>query len=133
QTHEQAGRASARSAPVPSIATIKAIRRTVLPDAVRITIETDREVSFHDQRLTNPTRVVVDLSPTRPAPSIDDRTLRFEGDADVVRQVRIGRHPNNVTRVVVDALGVSTCSIYPVYDPYRLVIDCPRAQKRAPL
>jgi len=119
--------------PSPGVATIKAIRRTVLPDAVRITIETDREVSFRDDRLAHPARVFVDLKPTRPAPSLDDRTLRFEGDADVVRQIRIGRHPNNMTRVVLDAMGVSACSVYPVYDPYRLVIDCLRAETRAPL
>ena len=26
------------------------------------------------------------------------KTLRFDGDADIVRQIRIGRHPNNTTR-----------------------------------
>ena len=53
-----------------------------------------------------------------------DRTLRFESDADLVRQVRIGRHPNTTTRVVLDAAGVSSYSVYPLYSPYRLVIDC---------
>ncbi len=33
------------------LATIKDIRRTVLPDAVRVTIELDSEVAFHDERL----------------------------------------------------------------------------------
>jgi len=123
---EQSARPAPRT-PASSIATITAIRRVVLPDAIRVTIETDREVSFRDQRLANPARVFVDLSPARPAPSLDDRTLRFEGDAEAVRQIRIGRHPNNVTRVVLDMIGVSTCSAYPVYGPYRLVIDCVRA------
>ena len=44
-----------------------------------------------------------------------------------MRQVRIGRHPNNTTRVVLDAAGVSSYSVYPLYSPYRLVIDCVRA------
>ena len=43
-----------------------------------------------------------------------------------MRQVRIGRHPNNTTRVVLDATGVSSYSVYPLYSPYRLVIDCVR-------
>jgi N-acetylmuramoyl-L-alanine amidase len=55
-----------------------------------------------------------------------DQTLRFEGDADIVRQVRIGRHPNNTTRVVLEAAGVTSYSVYPLYSPYRLVIDCVR-------
>ena len=43
-----------------------------------------------------------------------------------MRQVRIGRHPNNTTRVVLDAAGVTSYSVYPLYSPYRLVIDCVR-------
>jgi len=113
------------------IATIKDIRRTVLPDAVRITIELDNEVPFEDQRIADPARVFVDLPGTRPVPALVDRTLRFEGDADLVRQVRIGRHPNNTTRVVLDAAGVSSYSVYPLYGPYRLVIDCVRTPTAA--
>ena len=64
------------------------------------------------------------------APRCSDQTLRFDGDADLVRQVRIGRHPNNTTRVVLDAEGVSSYSVYPLYSPYRLVIDCVRPARR---
>jgi N-acetylmuramoyl-L-alanine amidase len=117
-----------RGTPAPPLATIKAIRRTVLPDAVRITIELDGEVPFRDQRISDPSRVFVDLPGTRAAPRLLDHTLRFENDADVVRQVRIGRHPNHTTRVVLDVAGVTSYSVYPLYDPYRLVIDCVRAQ-----
>jgi N-acetylmuramoyl-L-alanine amidase len=109
------------------IVTIKDIRRTVLPDAVRIIIELDGEVpAFHDERLANPLRVFVDLAASRAAPALVDRTIRFESDADVVRQVRLGRHPNDTTRVVLDAAGISSYSVYPLYSPYRLVIDCIR-------
>jgi N-acetylmuramoyl-L-alanine amidase len=119
------------------IATIKEIRRAVLPDAVRITIELDHEVPFQDQRISDPARVFVDLAGTRPTSALVDRTLRFEGDADLVRQVRIGRHPNNTTRVVLEAAGISSYSVYPLYGPFRLVIDCVRPpvaamQKPAP-
>ena len=108
------------------LATIKDIRRAVLPDAVRITIELDTEVPFHEERIQDPARVFVDLPGTRAAPALADQTLRFEADADIVRQVRIGRHPNNTTRVVLDAAGVTSYSVYPLYSPYRLVIDCVR-------
>jgi N-acetylmuramoyl-L-alanine amidase len=116
----------ARTTSPSRIATIKSIRRVVLPDAVRVVIELDGEVSFHDERLANPVRVFVDLPATRAAPDLVDRTIRFESDADVVRQVRIGRHPNNTTRVVVDAANISSYSVYPLYSPYRLIIDCIR-------
>jgi N-acetylmuramoyl-L-alanine amidase len=122
RTGQAAGRRGAR------LATIKDIRRIVLPDAVRVTIEIDGEVPFHDERIANPARVFVDLPGTRAAPALSDQTLRFEGDDEVVHQVRIGRHPNNTTRIVLDASGVTSYSVYPLYGPYRLVIDCVRAR-----
>ena len=36
------------------------------------------------------------------------------------------RHPNRTTRVVLDVAGISSYSVYPLYSPYRLVIDCIR-------
>jgi N-acetylmuramoyl-L-alanine amidase len=114
------------TAPPDRVATIKNIRRTVLPDAVRVVIELDAEVPFRQERIPDPSRVFLDLPGTRPAPSLLDQTIRFQSDADIVRQVRLGRHPNNTTRVVLDAAGVSSYSVYPLYDPYRLVIDCVR-------
>src|SRR5207247_3318366 len=124
------GAAAAVSSPR-QIAIIKSIRRAVLPDAIRITIELDREVLFHEERLDGPARVFVDLSSTRPAPPLRDQSLRFDRDGDVVRQIRIGRHPNNTTRVVLDAVGVSSYTLYALYSPYRLVIDCVRAMSAA--
>src|SRR4029453_15705772 len=117
--------ATAAAQPGP-VATIKDIRRSVLPDAVRVIIELDREVPFHDERIPDPLRVFVDLPGTRAIPALADHTIRFELDADIVRQIRLGRHPNNTTRVVLDAADVSTYSVSPLYVPFRIVIDCVR-------
>src|SRR5439155_8631986 len=107
--------AAAPAGNAPRIATIKDVRRAVLADAVRVTIELDGEVAFREEHLENPARVFLDLSSMRAGPALVDRTLRFESDNDVVRQVRIGRHPNNTTRVVLDAIGVSSYSVYALY------------------
>ena len=106
------------------IPTIRSIRRTVIDDAVRVTIELDAEVSFYEQRLANPDRVFVDLSPTRISPELLNHTLRFDGDTRPVRQIRIGRHPDDKIRVVLETADVGSYSVYALYDPYRLVIDC---------
>src|SRR5262249_29009659 len=108
------------------LATIKDIRRTVLPDAVRITIELGREVAFHAERIPDSVRVFVDFSGARAAAPLIDRALRVDpqADANFVRPVRFGRHPNNVTRVVLDGRDVSSSSVYPLYSPFRVVIDC---------
>lgn len=113
------------------VATIKDIRRVTMPDVVRVIIELDREVSFHDERLGNPNRVFLDLPGTATIRELRDQTIRFDGDNDLVRQVRLGRHPNNTTRIVLEADAVSSYSVYALYNPFRLVIDCLRETPRA--
>jgi N-acetylmuramoyl-L-alanine amidase len=114
------------------IATVKSIRRTVLPDVVRIVIEIDGEVPFRDERMADPDRLFVDLSSAQPALALADQTIRFSSDSDIVRQVRLGKQTNRSTRIVLDARGVGTYSIYALYQPYRLVIDCVRGPRLAP-
>jgi N-acetylmuramoyl-L-alanine amidase len=106
--------------------TIRAVRREVLPDAVRITIEMDREVPFYQERLEDPSRVFFDLKGTRTIPALVDAELRY--DNDVVRAIRFGRHPNSTTRVVLDLENVVRHSVFTLYEPYRIVIDCERAE-----
>jgi len=108
------------------VATIRDIRRTQLDDGVRVTIELDREVAFHDERIEGPVRVFVDLATSRPSSALADQTLRFGDEGGLVHQIRIGRHPNSTTRVVLDAVDVSSYSVYPLYSPFRVVIDCIR-------
>jgi N-acetylmuramoyl-L-alanine amidase len=106
-------------------ATITAIHRTVLPNAIRVTIDLDAEVAFHDERIDGPPRIFVDFSPATTVAALQDKTIRFDGDPDPVHQLRFGRHDDTI-RVVLDAVGVRSYSVYPLYNPYRLVIDCVR-------
>ena len=109
----------------PSLATMRAIQRSLLPEVVRVTLELDVEAPFHQERLAGPARVFFDFSGTRAVPSLRDVTLRY--DDDVVRAIRVGRHPDNMTRVVLDLEGVTRYSVFTLYNPYRIVIDCERA------
>jgi N-acetylmuramoyl-L-alanine amidase len=118
---------------LPSATTIRSIKRTVLPDVVRIVIELDAEAPFHDDRASDPDRLLIDLATAQPSSSLSDQTLRFAGDSDIVRQVRVGKPANKATRVILDAGGVSTYSIYALYDPFRLVVDCVRGSRPAPV
>ncbi|MFN7984036.1 MAG: N-acetylmuramoyl-L-alanine amidase [Vicinamibacterales bacterium] len=111
-----------------SLVTVKGIRRTILPDVVRVIIDLDGEVSYHDERLDAPTRVFVDLPTTSASKALIDQTLRFDDDSDIVRAIRVGRHANNTTRVVLEGAGIASYSVYPAYSPYRLVIDCIRSK-----
>jgi N-acetylmuramoyl-L-alanine amidase len=112
-------------APAAEMATIRAVQRDVLPEAVRITVEMDREVPFYQERLENPSRLFLDLKGTRTVSKLVDATFQY--DSDVVREIRLGRHPANTIRIVLDLEGVGHYSVFTLYEPYRIVIDCERA------
>jgi N-acetylmuramoyl-L-alanine amidase len=114
-----------------SIAALTAIRRDVLSDTVRITLELGREVSFRSDRLEGPPRVFIDLENTRAIDGIKDATIPFSDD--VVRQVRVGRQPDTTTRVVMDLAGAGRHSLYALYNPYRVIIDFDRAPASPPV
>ena len=113
-----AAQPSAHSGPA---VTIRDIKRAPIPEGMRVTIEMDAEAAFRAERLDNPRRVFFDLKGTRPAPALLDATLRF--DDEIVREIRLGRHPQATTRIVFDMAGVDSYSVFTLYSPYRLVID----------
>jgi N-acetylmuramoyl-L-alanine amidase len=123
QIESQTGRLNSAQGPAPP-SRLTAIRREVLPDALRITLELEREALFYDDRLDGPPRVFIDLLNTRAADSLKDATLAFAGD--VVKQVRVGRQLDVRTRVVFDLVGSPRYSVYSLYNPYRLVVDFER-------
>jgi len=104
---------------------VRAINRVVLPEVVRIIVELDGEVSFHHERIDNPTRVFADLRGTQLTPALRNTVLTY--NEDIVRQVRIGRHPGSTTRIVLDLDNLAKYSLFTLYEPFRLVIDCERA------
>jgi N-acetylmuramoyl-L-alanine amidase len=69
--------------------------------------------------------VFFDLPGTRPVPALLDATLKFTDD--VVQEIRLGRHPQNTTRIVMDMQGSDSYSIFTLYNPFRVVIDFHRA------
>jgi N-acetylmuramoyl-L-alanine amidase len=113
------------SAPGRARNALTGVRRDVLPDAVRITLDLGDEVPFRSDRLDGPPRVFIDFDNTRPVEAIKDAIIPFSDD--VVRQVRIGRQTESRTRVVMDLNGAGRHSIYTLYNPYRVVIDFARA------
>ncbi len=127
QNAAHAANAGSLTVAAPKTTSITTIQRSLLSDVVRVTIALDAEVAFHDERIAGPSRIFIDFPATRATESLLDRTLRFDEDRDLVRQVRIGSQPNAATRIVLDATGISSYSVYPIYNPFRLVIDCVRA------
>jgi N-acetylmuramoyl-L-alanine amidase len=106
----------------PAKVVVRDVKRVVLPEVVRVTIELDGEVAYHEETLQNPSRLFFDLRGASLAPTIEEGVKSF-ADGDIVREIRLGTHPGGVTRVVVDTQGVARHSLFTLYNPYRLVLD----------
>jgi N-acetylmuramoyl-L-alanine amidase len=105
-------------------ATLNAIQRMILSDSVRVTLELDREVSYREEWLSGPERVFFDLRGVQLTPALRDKVLSYPDD--VVNKIRVGRHPDSTVRVVLDLERVRRYSVFTLYNPFRLVIDCER-------
>ena len=62
-----------------SRATLSDIQRAVLPGTVRVTLELDREVAYHEERITGPDRVFFDLKGAQLAAPLTDKVLSYSG------------------------------------------------------
>jgi N-acetylmuramoyl-L-alanine amidase len=113
-----------RAASAPSVPRLREVRRAVLPEVVRVTLELDGEVAYRHERIEGPPRLFFDLNGVQPVAILQDAVLSWPDD--VVRQVRLGRKPEGTTRVVLDLDGVSRYSVFALYNPYRIVVDLER-------
>jgi len=114
---------SIASAPAPTGAgaVLRSITRESLPGGDRIVIELDREVVFTSDRIANPDRVWIDLPSTSVAPGLSSQASSVKGM--MITAVRLGKPAAGTTRIVLDLAGAPKHSIYPLYGPYRLVVD----------
>jgi len=103
-----------------SSAIVRTITDAALPHGERVTIELSREVSYSGDRVDNPDRIFFDFTNAKAAASLADH-VPLSGS--LVKAVRVGLHAANVTRVVLELAGNPRYSAFPLYDPFRLVID----------
>jgi len=116
-----------RPTPAPaSAAALRAIHRAPLGTGVRVTLELDAEVTFQSERLDNPQRIFFDLAGTSAPATV---IAPASPSDDLVRQIRLGRRPNNTTRVVLDLDKAGRHSVFALYNPFRVVIDFERADE----
>lgn len=111
---------------------LTAIDRDVRPSVVRVTLALSQEVAFHSERLQNPDRLFFDFPGTEAALALRDATLTFDRASSAITAIRLGRHPGDTTRVVVDTADVHACRVLTLYEPYRVVIDCDRSSMENP-
>jgi N-acetylmuramoyl-L-alanine amidase len=107
--------------PAAGTATIQNITQTALPRGERLTIELSREVVYDGERVVNPDRVFVDFTNASAASALVQRAQKIGGS--LIKGVRVGRHTTGVTRVVLELNGSPRYSTFPLYNPFRLVVD----------
>jgi N-acetylmuramoyl-L-alanine amidase len=121
--------AAPAGAPVDAVL-LRDLRRRATPTGGLVEIEFDGPVQYREERLYNPNRIFFDLAKTRTTDALKDATLSFESGP--IRQVRIGRHPNLTTRVVMDMAEDVRCSARLAASPHRLVVTCGEAADAPP-
>ena len=109
-------------AAAPGAVTLRDVRRRATATGGLVEIEFDGPIQYREERLYNPSRIFFDLAKARTTDALKDATLSFESGP--IRQVRIGRHPNTMIRVVMDMAEDVRCSSTAAAAPHRLVVTC---------
>jgi len=145
------GRAS-KSAPKPAagarhtdpsgIAHLDMVRFTSSDEYTRVVLEMDGRVSYRYQvldpnpQVNRPHRLYVDLKNSRLGHDVTAATTVSDG---ILSSIRTGQYSKDTTRVVLDFLDLQEYKIFPLENPYRIVIDVyapdgnrPTAAKPAP-
>jgi N-acetylmuramoyl-L-alanine amidase len=113
-----------------SPAAVRSVIETPLADGDRITVELTHEVSYSGDRVDKPDRVFFDLANSSVSTAAIAAAQTLSGT--LVSAVRVGRHDNDVTRIVLELAGSAEYSTFPLYNPFRLVIDVQKPAAQVP-
>jgi N-acetylmuramoyl-L-alanine amidase len=119
----QSGGTAPSPAPRPT-ATVRSITRTPLPRGDRITIELTREVAYTADRVPDPDRLFFDVTNAVVPGPTSVRAQALTGTW--ISGVRVGQHTETAIRIVLQLTGAPRHSVFPLYGPFRLVIDLER-------
>ena len=100
---------------------LTALRKTLVGETVRYTLELNDETTFISEHLTEPTRLFFDLADTAIANNLSMTSFSSDGKDD---SMRVGRRSNNTARVVLDLPDRTSCTVFNLYEPFRIVADC---------
>ena len=100
---------------------VRSISRSELPRGDRITIELSQEVPYTHGRVPDPDRLFFDFTSAAAAQALAEQLRSIA--TPLVKSVRVGRPSAGVTRVVLDLEGRPKFSAFPLYGPFRVVVD----------
>ena len=115
--------AFALSPPRPAL---EEIRHTSVPDYTRVIITLSAQADYKhfrvaaDQAHDRPDRIVIDFSPTHVNPRL---RAPIPVDDGLLKRIRTGQFSPTTARVVLDLEQIESYTAFPLYSPYRLIID----------
>ena len=110
----------------PAHPALEEIRHTSVPDYTRVIITLSARADHRhfrvaaDQAHDRPARIVIDFSPTRLDPRLQAPIPVHDG---LLKRIRTGQFSPTTTRVVLDLEQIESYTAFPLYSPYRLIID----------
>lgn len=118
--------------PLPSIASDKALVKDIRywssPGQTRVVIDLSRPVDYKINRLSNPDRLYFDLASTEIPVEIKKNLPVEDG---ILRSIRAGQFDVNTVRIVLDLDRIESYNIFPLDDPFRLIIDVNGGRKES--
>lgn len=87
----------------------------------RVVLDIDGEIQFDQSRLSDPDRIFFDIKGTRLSSALLGKTFPVEDG--FLKEIRISQYQPSVVRVVLDLDKVKDYTVFPLYNPFRLVID----------
>jgi len=117
------------------MAHLDGVRFTSSDDYTRVVLELDDRVKFRYQVLApnasvnRPHRLYLDLKNSRLGHDVTPSTTVSDG---ILRSIRTGQYSKDTTRVVLDFHALQEYKVFPLENPYRIVIDVYAPDANAP-
>ncbi len=112
---------------------LEEIRHTSVPDYTRVIITLSARADHRHFRVAadrahdRPDRIVIDFSPTQLDPRLRAPILVHDG---LLKRIRTGQFSPTTARVVLDLEQIESYTAFPLYSPYRLIIDVKGKSKK---
>ncbi|MDD4951817.1 MAG: N-acetylmuramoyl-L-alanine amidase [Desulfovibrionaceae bacterium] len=111
------------------------VRYTSSNDYTRVVLDLDEQVNYRYQLLAplpemgRPNRLYIDLVNTMMGNDVEPEVDIKDG---ILKGVRVGRRETEVTRVVLDFQKLQDYKVFPLQNPFRIVVDVYSNGKAAP-
>lgn len=112
--------------PAPSLNRVSSLRHWSNPEYSRVVIDLDRKTNFYSNLLEDrsgsgaPPRLYIDLFNS----IIDERICKpINVNDGILHGVRAGQYSADTVRIVLDIDGLRTYRIFPMQNPFRIVVD----------